>query len=229
MQFLSRVASKYKIVAEPVTFRKALLAWEFDPDIFLHFLEKSLELFREAGLKYDLLHARPPGTPLNEKMVGQGFNLAPKGAGNDWPHISIGMFENLKLEEIPTIANYAASFKPSFKVIKFGSLDAVTTGLTYLVLDLWPNREQARFEKALKVRFQDNFITYADKGFPLRPHVSVLGFQPKDTTKVMLIVQKLNSLFQGKIVKPRALQLWQNYHIVKHIYLPKKQSNLKAA
>lgn len=225
--FLAKVCSQYQVVAEPVTLRKALLAWEFDPDIFVSILHKTLGLFREAGVKYDLLHARPPGSP--QKMVDQGFNLSPNAKGNDWPHISIGMFDRLKPEELGGLLSVARSYKPTFKLLRFGTLEAATSGLSYLVLDLWANIDQTRFEKSLKARHRDNFMTYSDKGFPYRPHVSILGFSQKDMTKVLLITQKLNNLFEGKTIKPEALQLWQNFHVVKHIYLKQAAQIERAA
>ena len=111
----------------------------------------------------------------------------------------------------------AKSYKPSFEFLRFGTIEAPTSGLQYLVLDLWA--KQTRFEKAIKSRHRDNFVTSADKGFAVRPHVSILGFSPKDKTKVLLVVQQLNDLFQGQTIKPGALQLWQNFQVVKHIYL----------
>jgi len=181
-----------------------LLAWEFDPSLFQEVLKASIAEMKKAGIPYDLLQARKPGSP--EQMLEQGFNLSSRATGNDWSHISIGFIPKLNSEEVPSIYNTAKSHVPTYKLLKISTLEAPTSGLNYLVIDLdLPSRE-VQLKKALRSRF-DDFVTGEDRGYPERPHVSILGFKKSEDSKVKALIPALNKVIQGKTAKPEALQL----------------------
>jgi len=211
--FYSKITSQYQLVTSK-TFTGVLLAWEFDPDLFKLILSRAREILNASGVRYDLLQARAPDSP--EKMLDQGFNLSPKSAGNDWSHLSIGFFNKLESEEFPSILNMAKGLIPTYKMLRISTLPAPASGLDYLVIDLDAPTREVQLKKALHSRYED-FFTSEDKGFSLRPHVSILGFKKEDMTKVKLIIPELNKLIQGKTFKPKALQLWEKLHVVKHI------------
>lgn len=213
--FLNKINQKYQVVADKV-YTKALLAWEFDPDFFQNLLQTSLRLFKTANIPFDLLQGRHADSTY--QMLEQGFNLNPNAKGNDWCHVSIGMFDKLKIEEFASVLSIAKSHIPTYKMLKISTLEAPSSGLNYLVLDLDSPQKEEEFKKYLKGRFK--FTAPEDKGFAKRPHVSILGFKKEDLTKVQtIVIPALNKLIIGKTTKPNALQLWQNFQVEKHIIL----------
>lgn len=212
--FMKKVCESYQLVTALKEFERVMLAWEFDPALFQKVFQPALSAFRKADIPYDLLQSRPNQSAW--RMQEQGFNLAPHAQGNDWSHVTIGMFSKLKAEEWPSIYEMAKQKVPTYQVMRAKIMSGATTGLSYLVIAL----DYPRPDKELKEFFMsryDDFSTYDLRmKTAVQPHVSILGFSKKDETRVAALIPQIQEHVIGAKMRPSYLQLWENFAVVKH-------------
>jgi len=210
MSVLRKIKKKYVIASV-----RSLLAWRFDPDLFVACRDAAVGILKREGIKYDFLGDRhtPAGQEPGAKIPGEGYNLHSQIKGNDDCHVSFATVSDLTEEDEAFIKEHEARLKPTLRISGVNFLPTRT--IPYLVLDFTFDPKVGELADLLLERLDSRYSDWRHTMYKTpRLHCSLLGVSVADKEKLAKLLPEIRKhCHVGESTKMGQLFVWDDFHI----------------
>jgi len=179
------IEALYRIVAN----NKILISWEFDPRVTkkAYFILK--QFLKEQGIDGEL----------------------PRSA---WPHISLGLIDDLTADERKKVNMSAGTYKKSYKLKEIEILPG-QVDVDYISIKLIPPKEHAEFFQFFIDTFGNDRVAKPPSYPNFRPHASIITTKKEDYLKVEPLLPEMTKLVRRYLMdyKPEHILYWRNFEV----------------
>lgn len=201
MRYITKVEAKYPLKERLQTLRKkpldpkakkALIAYDFPDGLWSKLIDSFTKVLADAGVKAQTTKTKSG-------------------------HISIGLLQSPTEEELEKAKAFGSKNAPTFKIHGVEILGGLETPFGYVMLELdVPQRLRDYFLYLRKLVGNGRIQDYRTFSKDLKPHVSIVAIDPKDTEKARKALPELNAALK-KIgvtqVTPKFVEVMLNFEI----------------